>query len=209
MKFLKKTNENKEIKKIAVIKKKEILLILLASFLLIVGFVSYKPNTNNDYGKIADVQNYSESQIGETTLVSSNAVNETNNEINNETKNENNVEETKEEYFLKEKMERDKTYSESLETYENILESSNITNDQKAIAQNEITNITNEKKTIQIAENLIKMKGFKDVIILKNGTGISVIVKSDVLLPEQVAQIQNIVEREFKTQSKNINITNK
>ena len=53
------------------------------------------------------------------------------------------------------------------------------------------------------------MKGFEDVVILKNSTGISVIVRSDVLLPEQVAQIQNIVEREFQTDSKNINITNK
>ena len=38
---------------------------------------------------------------------------------------------------------------------------------------------------------------------------VSVVVKSDVLLPEQVAQIQNIVEREFKINGKNINITNK
>ena len=106
-------------------------------------------------------------------------------------------------------MSRDSIYSESLETYEKLLESSSVTNDQKAIAQNEISNITNEKKMIQSTESLIKMKGFEDVVIFKNSESVSVVVKSDVLLPEQVAQIQNIVEREFKINGKNINITNK
>ena len=181
------------------------------------GFISYKPNPENDYGKIADVQNYSET-LGEATLVSSNSVVEETNTIE-QTEEQNNttvetsadVEETVEEkdYFLEARMDRNNTYSETIEIYEKMLENSNITNDQKVIAQNEITNITNEKKTIQTAENLIKMKGFEDVVIFTNTSGISVIVKSDVLLPEQVAQIQNIVEREFQTESKNINITNK
>lgn len=194
-------------KKIAIIKKKEVIIGLLAVFLMVVGFISYKPNQNNDYGKIADVQNYSET-LGEATLVSSNSVADEN-EVTTENVVEELEEDTKPDYFTESKLERNKIYSESIEVYENILENSNITADQKAIAQNEITNISNEKKTIQVAENLIKMKGFEDVVILKNSTGISVIVRSDVLLPEQVAQIQNIVEREFQTDSKNINITNK
>ena len=53
------------------------------------------------------------------------------------------------------------------------------------------------------------MKGFEDVVIFKNNNGVSVIVRADVLQPEQVAQIQNIVEREFQIQGKNINITSK
>lgn len=204
-------------KKIAIIKKKEVIIGILAIFLMIIGFISYKPNPENDYGKIADIQNYSET-LGEATLVSSNSVIEETNTIE-QTEEQNNttvetsadVEETVEEkdYFLEARMDRNNTYSETIEIYEKMLENSNITNDQKVIAQNEITNITNEKKTIQTAENLIKMKGFEDVVIFTNTSGISVIVKSDVLLPEQVAQIQNIVEREFQTESKNINITNK
>ena len=204
-------------KKIAIIKKKEVIIGILAIFLMIIGFISYTPKAENDYGKIADVQNYSET-LGEATLVSSNSVVEETNTIE-QTEEQNNttvetsadVEETVEEkdYFLEARMDRNNTYSETIEIYEKMLENSNITNDQKVIAQNEITNITNEKKTIQTAENLIKMKGFEDVVIFTNTSGISVIVKSDVLLPEQVAQIQNIVEREFQTESKNINITNK
>ena len=195
-------------KKIAIIKKKEVLLGLLAIFFMIVGFISYNPIANKEYSKIADITNYSETKLGEATLVSSNEVVE--NVTDEAQTSENTItEEVQKDYFLEARMSRDSIYSESLETYEKLLESSSVTNDQKAIAQNEISNITNEKKTIQSTESLIKMKGFEDVVIFKNSESVSVVVKSDVLLPEQVAQIQNIVEREFKINGKNINITNK
>ena len=195
-------------KKIAIIKKKEVLLGLLVIFFMIVGFISYNPIANKEYSKIADVTNYSETKLGEATLVSSNEVVE-NVADENQTSENTITENVQKDYFLEARMNRDSIYSESLETYEKLLESSSVTNDQKAIAQNEISNITNEKKTIQSTESLIKMKGFEDVVIFKNSESISVVVKSDVLLPEQVAQIQNIVEREFKINGKNINITNK
>lgn len=195
-------------KKIAIIKKKEVLLGLLAIFFMIVGFISYNPIANKEYNKIADVTNYSETKLGEATLVSSNEVVE-NVADENQTSENTITENVQKDYFLEARMNRDSIYSESLETYEKLLESSSVTNDQKAIAQNEISNITNEKKTIQSTESLIKMKGFEDVVIFKNSESVSVVVKSDVLLPEQVAQIQNIVEREFKINGKNINITNK
>ena len=195
-------------KKIAIIKKKEVLLGILAIFFMIVGFISYNPIANKEYSKIADVTNYSETKLGEATLVSSNEVVE-NVADENQTSENTITEEIQKDYFLEARMSRDSIYSESLETYEKLLESSSATNDQKAIAQNEISNITNEKKTIQSTESLIKMKGFEDVVIFKNSESVSVVVKSDVLLPEQVAQIQNIVEREFKINGKNINITNK
>ncbi len=211
----------KSIKKIAIIKKKEIFLIALAIIFMLIGFFSYR--TTNNYGKVADIQNYPETALGEATLVSTNDINENQNNI--EDIQDNNDSETietssddleideeeqnKTNFFTEAKMERNNTYSESLEIYENILENSSISSDQRAIAQNEITNITNEKKAIQVAENLIKLKGFEDVVILKNLDGINVIVSADVLLPEQVAQIQNIVEREFEIESKNINISNK
>lgn len=195
-------------KKIAIIKKKEVLLGILAIFFMIVGFISYNPIANKEYSKIADVTNYSETKLGEATLVSSNEVLE-NVADENQTSENTITENVQKDYFLEARMNRDSIYSESIETYEKLLESSSVTNDQKAIAQNEISNITNEKKTIQSTESLIKIKGFEDVVIFKNSDSVSVVVKSDVLLPEQVAQIQNIVEREFKINGKNINITNK
>lgn len=198
-------------KKIAIIKKKEVLLGLLAIFFMLVGFFSYNPIIKKEYSRIADVQNYSEASLGEATLVSSNDVIEEDTTPDTTTENQSEEIETSAEtdYFLEARMARDNTYSENVEIYEKILENTNVSNDQKAIAQNEIANITNEKKTIQTAESLIKMKGFENVVIFKNNSGVSVIVRSDVLLQEQVAQIQNIIEREFQIEGKNINITSK
>lgn len=198
-------------KKIAIIKKKEVLLGLLAIFFMLVGFFSYNPIIKKEYSRIADIQNYSESSLGEATLVSSNDVIEEDATTDTITENPSEEIETSAEtdYFLEARMARDNTYSENVEIYEKILENTNVSSDQKAIAQNEIANITNEKKTIQTAESLIKMKGFENVVIFKNNSGVSVIVRSDVLLQEQVAQIQNIIEREFQIEGKNINITSK
>lgn len=198
-------------KKIAIIKKKEVLLGVLAIFFMLVGFFSYNPIIKKEYSRIADIQNYSESSLGEATLVSSNDVIEEDATTDTTTENPSEEIETSAEtdYFLEARMVRDNTYSENVEIYEKILENTNVSSDQKAIAQNEIANITNEKKTIQTAESLIKMKGFENVVIFKNNSGVSVIVRSDVLLQEQVAQIQNIIEREFQIEGKNINITSK
>ncbi len=194
-------------KKIAIIKKKEVLLGILAIFFLVIGFLSYNPIIKKDYEKIADTENYSDSNLGEATLVSSNNVEE--NEEENEEEQEETEEKEETDFFLEAKMERDNTYSENLEVYENILENTSISNEQKAIAQNEITKITNERKSIDSSESLIKIKGFEDVVIFKSSTGVSVIVKSDVLLEQQEAQIQNIVQKEFNIESQNITITNK
>ncbi len=199
-------------KKIKIIKKKEIILSLLSILFLFVSFISVSPSfKNKTIGKEQDENK----QLGEAVLVNSNSVEKESNliEINNDVEDdlEDNEELDKDynDFFIRAKMDRDNIYSQTLEIYENILESSEIANDQKLIAQNEITNISNERKTIAVAENLILLKGFENVVIFKNNNDVSIIVKSDVLLPENVSQIQNIVQREFQIDSKNINITNK
>ena len=60
-----------------------------------------------------------------------------------------------------------------------------------------------------ISENLIKNKGFDNVIILVNNGKVSVVVKSEKLASEQISQIQNIVQRELNIEISNISISNK
>ena len=60
-----------------------------------------------------------------------------------------------------------------------------------------------------ICENLIKTKGFEDVVIFVNGDSISVIVEDEQLSPAEVAQIQNIISREMSAKVENIHISNK
>lgn len=68
-------------------------------------------------------------------------------------------------------------YSQMLESYQKILSNSQISETQKEISENEIKKINDTRNAIMIAENLIKNKGFQDLIIFINGDSISIIVK--------------------------------
>lgn len=117
--------------------------------------------------------------------------------------------ETNDNYFASSKLERDKMYSQMLETYQKLLESSTITSEQKAISQQEINNINKTKNAIMITENLITTKGFKNLVIFVNDTSVNAIIEAEDLSTEQIAQIQNIISRELKTEIENIHISNK
>lgn len=112
-------------------------------------------------------------------------------------------------YFTQSRLDRDTMYSQSLDTYQKIIDNTNISEDQKAIAQEEISKINEQKNSIMIAENLIKVKGFEDLIIFINGENVSAIIKADKLEKQDIAQIQNIITRELGAKIENINISNK
>ena len=144
--------------------------------------------------------------------------NEDSNKDNNEeadNKQENNTIETNSktvttsEYFTESRLEREKMYSQMIETYQKILEKSGISESQKTTAQSEIKKINEQKNAIMITENLIKNKGYEDLIIFVNNTSINVIIKSKKLETEQIAQVQNIITRELNYKIENIHISNK
>lgn len=109
-------------------------------------------------------------------------------------------------YFTESKLSREKMYSQMLESYQKILQNNNITETQKEISQNEIKKINDTKNAIMITENLIKNKGFEDIVIFVNGESINVVIKAQDLSKEQIAQIQNIVSRELKAEIENVHI---
>lgn len=117
-----------------------------------------------------------------------------------------NTNKTNAEYFANSKLERDNMYSQMLENYQKMLNNANISEEQKAIASQEIKSISNIKNSIMICENLITTKGFENVVIFVNEESVNVVVKADKLNQEQVAQIQNIVNREINTDVENIHI---
>lgn len=213
------------------LKRNQVIIFVIALMLVSAGYLSY--TANNDANTIqtsTEVNTALEyAGIGDAKLVNSNGVVDTNtvNEntiANEESKNENseniennnnesNVVETNtkeiDEYFSSSKLIRDTMYSQMIETYEKILENQNIASDQKTIAQTEIKNINDCKNKIMICENLIKTKGIKDSVIFINGESISVVVRSEKLEQDQIAQIQNIIAREIQAEISNIHISNK
>lgn len=159
-------------------------------------------------------------KVQETAVVENNSeetstnieVNSTNTNINNNTNTSvttsTTSKETKE-YFSSSRLSRETMYSQMLESYRKILENETISETQKSIAQTEIKNINDIKNKIMICENLIKTKGIEDLVIFVNEKSISVVVRIDKLEQEQIAQIQNIIEREMQTDIGNIHISNR
>ena len=114
---------------------------------------------------------------------------------------------TNDDYFANSKLERENMYSQTLASYQKIIDSTEITAEQKSVAQSEIIRLNNEKNAIMIIENLIKSKGFSDVVMFINNGSVNVIVKANTLSADAVAQVQNIVSRELKTEIANIHIS--
>ena len=112
-------------------------------------------------------------------------------------------------YFITSRLNRETMYSGMLETYQKIMDNPNSGNVQKNKATDEIKKINDAKNAIMISENLIKTKGFEDVVILMNDESVSIVVKTEKLEEASVAQIQNIITREMKVKVEDINISSK
>lgn len=216
-------------------KKNQIIIYVIVLMLMTAGYLNYTANTEEQASVETAMQTEAKddmqlADIGDATLVSSNDV-ETGNTVNttnsiNEFNTTNNVTANNEiaigetitvetnsnnnnDYFVKSKLERDTMYSQMIETYEKVLNSSNSLETQKQSATEEIQKINETKNSIMICENLIKTKGFENSIIFVNGESISIIIGAEEIKQEEIAQIQNIIAREMNAKIENIHIATK
>lgn len=207
--------------------KNQIIIYVIAFMLVTAGYLNYTENNVIEVSSENKNGNTTDENIGDATLVNSNETAEENNENRKVEKEEKSEEDSKNEteenikntsatqnnntqedndYFTYSKLEREKMYSQMLETYQKMLNNTNISEEQKSIASQEVKNINDAKNSIMICENLITTKGFEDVVMFINGDSINVVVKAEKLSQEQVAQIQNIVTREMNSKIDNIHI---
>lgn len=202
-----------------VIKKNQIIIFVFSLMLIAAGYMNYNQNTTASLETAVLLNSEEVAGIGDAKLVNSNNVADEQETVKKESEeaeenNSNNDEDellqtnnSSVDYFENSKLEREKMYSQMLETYQKILESSTISEEQKAISQNEIAKIQNTKNSIMIAENLIKNKGIDNVIIFVNDYSISVIVDAKQLGEAEIAQIQNIVVRELNAKIEDIHVS--
>ena len=233
-----------------VLKKNQIVIIVIAVMLITAGYLNYKTGDEKDLFATSNLMDSEKSvaEIGDAKLVNSNNIIEQNNSSDKSTKNKEElvknededenivkdnivkdneeekenvnenklvketsakVEQKNDSYFATSRLTRDTMYSQMIESYEKILENQSVSTEQKAIAQTEIKKINELKNSIMITENLIKTKGFNDVIIFVNDSSINAIIKAKNLKQEDIAQIQNIITRELKVDLDNIHISSK
>jgi len=208
-----------------IIKKNQLTILVISLMLVTAGYLNYNENIQIST-EIAD--------IGDATLVSSNLSNSSINQVdeinpkeagNNMSNKDNEVASSvstndesiqtnaqtfdTQEYFNSSRLERDTMYSQMLESYQKILDSNTTSEKQKSAAQEEIDKINKTRNAIMISENLIKTKGFEDVIIFQNDDSVSVVIDKDELNKEDIAQVQSIIAREMGAHIEDIHIMSK
>lgn len=191
------------------LKNNQVIIGVIAFMLITAGYLNFSNNENKE--QLLETSSLADSEqmaaIGDATLVSTEPIE------NEATENTIQLQETSstsiDEYFTKSRLERDTMYSQMIESYQKILEKSSISETQRQTAQKEITKLNEQKNAIMITENLIKTKGIEDLVIFINEKSINVVIKSDEIQQEEIAQIQNIISREFDAEIENIHITNK
>ena len=212
-----------------ILKRNQIVVAVIALMLVTAGYLNFA--NQNKESNLIPTSSAADSElmagIGDAQLVSANEATE-NNQTQNETiKNTENVATTsntqkntdsnttkntsaqEDSYFAQSRLDRDKMYSQMLYNYQKILETNNLSSEEKKTAQEEIKRINNEKNAIMIAENLIKTKGFQDIVIFVNNGNVTGVVQKDKLDEKDIAQIQNIITRELNVKTNKINISGK
>ena len=200
------------------IKKSSVVVYVIAMMFVTLGYWTYISNETQTIETVSisqnnqNIPNTNEEHIGDATLVSNNQLINEENGIIEDKDEEESIETSsskEDEYFQESKLARDTMYSQTLETYQGILNNSNVSEAQKAIVTQEITELNKEKNAIMICENLISTKGFSNCVIFVNVESISVIVEADELKADEIAQIQNIISREMGAKVENIHIMTK
>ncbi len=202
-----------------ILKRNQIIISVIALMLITAGYLNFANQKKES--DLIPTSGVADSElmagIGDAKLVSANeaidknlATNtETQANIENNTSITNNNETSEDKYFNETRLEREKMYSQMLENYQKIIETDSLSGEEKKNAQDEIKKISDEKNAIMIAENLIKTKGFADVIIFKNNGNVTAIIKSDQLEEQEVSQVQNIITRELSVKVNQVNINSK
>ncbi len=200
-----------------ILKKNQLALLVISLMLITAGYLNYTTTFN---GKMEEVSANTENtknlaSIGDAELVNTNAVVEENTVSEGTVAQDNNKEEQtstnpsndNKNYFTNSKLERNIMYSQMIERYQGILDNTNSYAEQKSIAGEQIDKINQTQNAIMITENLLTTKGFGENIIFVNGESISVIIGKESLSQDEIAQVQNIVSREFNAEVTNIHIS--
>ena len=96
-------------------------------------------------------------------------------------------------YFATTVLSRQKARDEALEVLQTVVASKEAMEETKAQAFADISQIAKDIESEANIETLVEAKGFSDCVAVVNGSTASIVVKTEGLLPSDVAQINEIV----------------
>ena len=109
-------------------------------------------------------------------------------------------------YFAEAKVTRQRSRDESVETLKNMMADAQVDPDIKAEMALKATEIAQSIETEGKIENLIKAKGFEDCMVYYDTEKVDVVVKTEGLEADQVAQMKDIIIKETSIPVENISI---
>lgn len=112
----------------------------------------------------------------------------------------------KKDAFAQMSLSRQRSRDEALEVLNTVALSETAVEEVKADAMSEIQQIAKDIESEANIESLVKAKGFEQCVAVVNGDSASIIVKSDGLLQNQVAQLSEIVYKEAGVRPENLKI---
>lgn len=116
---------------------------------------------------------------------------------------------SRDEYFDTAAYNRDKARDEAIQVLSTVVDNETALNEVREQAGADIAAIAANISAEANIEELVKAKGFEDCVAIISGDSISVIVKTDGLLPNEVAQITEIVYEQSGILPTNLNIVEK
>ncbi|MBE6688729.1 MAG: SpoIIIAH-like family protein [Ruminococcaceae bacterium] len=114
-----------------------------------------------------------------------------------------------EDYFSVAVINRQRVRDEAIDMLREVVDNVETNSAIRENAFNEMTRMAGETNSEINIENLVTAKGFEECVAVISGNTANIIVKSDGLLPEHIAQIQEIVYTQSGTAIENIKIIEK
>lgn len=105
------------------------------------------------------------------------------------------------------KLLKEQTRARNKETLLEIINSAGISDEQKQAAVDSMVQMTAVAEKEAAAEILLEAKGFRDVVVSINGSGVDVVVNVPALDDIMRAQIEDIVKRKTEVSAENITIS--
>ena len=109
-------------------------------------------------------------------------------------------------FFAEAKISRQKTRDEAVQTLKNLIESDAITPEQRTELALKTTTMAEAIEKEGKIENLIKSKGFQECMVYYDAERVDVIVKTNGLMTNEVAQMKDIICKEVSVPDENIAI---
>lgn len=173
------------------LKRKQIIVLSLVLMLVIAGYLQYSYNKSSQFSEEDSSQN------GDAVFVNRKEVSDEGTAAVDDSEKTVTASKEANNYFAQTKMDRDVVRGKDIEIMKGITDDQSATKEAKAEAQSKMMKIVETSQKELNIENLIKGKGFSDVVALFGDDGsVDVVVKAPAISKQQTAQIIDIVTRQ-------------